>query len=233
MIERIVPTVVKAAEEFGEPDPRAEEQLFPEEHRIVARAVDKRRREFASVRSCARAALSDLGVGYVPLLSGPRGEPLWPDGVVGSMTHCQGYRGAVVARAAELPGAAPVLGMDAEPDEPLPRGILERIALPAERERIEELRAAEGRGETPCGPGPHWDRLLFCAKEAVYKAWYPLTERWLGFDEADIRMDLSGTLSVRLLVTGPTVRAGTVAGFSGRWTAGRGLVLAAVTGAEL
>lgn len=233
MIERILPTTVRASEEFGDPDPGVEDQLFAEERRIVARAVDKRRREFASVRRCARAALSDLGAGHVPLLTGSRGEPLWPEGIVGSMTHCLGYRGAVVARIPDMPGPAPALGIDAEPDEQLPRGILERIALPAERERVRGLRATGAIGTGPGHGQPHWDRLLFCAKEAVYKAWYPLAGRWLGFDEADIRLDPSGTLSVRLLVAGPSAGGGAVTGFAGRWTAGGGLVLAAVTRAEL
>ena len=64
--------------------------LLPEEEPLVARAVDKRRREFAAGRACARRALEQLGLPASPILAGPRREPLWPPGVVGALTHCRG-----------------------------------------------------------------------------------------------------------------------------------------------
>jgi 4'-phosphopantetheinyl transferase EntD len=74
-----------------------------------------------------------------------------------------------------------------------------------------------------------WDRLLFCAKEAVYKAWFPLAGRWLGFEEAAITFAPdAGTFSARLLVPGPAVGGGPLDGFSGRWLARGGLLLAAI-----
>jgi len=100
-------------EVFGDP-PAA--PLFPEDERAVARAVGKRRREFATARFYARTALARLGLDPAPIVPGPRGEPGWPAGVVGSMTHCAGYRAAAVARAEDVL----TIGVDAEPDEPLP-----------------------------------------------------------------------------------------------------------------
>src|SRR5215475_7363416 len=73
---------------------------MPDEEPLIARSVAKRRNEFITVRHCARIALSELGLPPVPILKGDKGEPCWPDGVVGSLTHCAGYRGAVVARSA-------------------------------------------------------------------------------------------------------------------------------------
>src|SRR5262249_33599292 len=61
-----------------------------------------------------------------------------------------------------------------------------------------------------------WDRLLFSAKESVYKAWFPLARRWLGFEEADVTLDPAGRFTARLLVPGP------VSGFTGRWTVHNG-----------
>src|ERR1700761_6826280 len=90
--------------------------LFPAERACVGAARERRRSEYATVRLCARQAMHRLGLPPSPVLSGPRGEPLWPDGVVGSMTHCEGYRGAVLARAGEYLA----VGIDAEPDRPLP-----------------------------------------------------------------------------------------------------------------
>jgi 4'-phosphopantetheinyl transferase EntD len=78
-------------------------------------------------------------------------------------------------------------------------------------------------------PGTCWDRLLFSAKESVYKTWFPLTQRWLGFEEAEISVDPeNGTFSARLLVPGPVLDDRQVTEFSGRWLARSGLVLTAI-----
>ncbi|MEV5463347.1 hypothetical protein AB0L17_35085 [Streptomyces cellulosae] len=101
MIEKLLPPLVAVAESFGDP---AHAPLLGAESGIVAGAVGKRRREFATVRWCARRALTDLGIAPVPILTGEGGAPAWPDGVVGSMTHCDGYRAAAVAHAGEVRG---------------------------------------------------------------------------------------------------------------------------------
>ena len=88
--------------------------------------------------------------------------------------------------------------MDAEPHDTLPDGVLEAVASGGEQARLAALTAA--------GPGVCWDRLLFSAKESVYKAWFPLTRRWLGFEEACVDFDpASGSFTARLLVDGPVV----------------------------
>lgn len=220
MIEKIVPATVACAEAFADP---ADTVLFPAEEALVAGAADKRRREFATGRHCARTALAELGVAPAPVLRGEMGAPLWPPGIVGSITHCAGYRGAAVARARDVL----TTGVDAEPDEPLPHGVLDLVALPGERERLRDLSAAE--------PGTCWDRLLFSAKESVYKAWFPLTGRWLGFHDADITIDAAGgTFDARLLAaaaahSGADAGGVPLAGFAGRWLAEDGLILTAVT----
>jgi 4'-phosphopantetheinyl transferase EntD len=213
LIAGVLPPPVVAVESFVD---TGEDVLYPEERAVIARAVDKRRREFATVRACARAALARLGVPPAPILPGARGAPGWPAGVVGSMTHCDGYRAAAVARAADVRS----LGIDAEPDEPLPGGVLDLVSLDEERDRLAGLAAGH--------PAVCWDRLLFCAKESVYKAWYPLAGRWLGFEEAAVTVDAmtvdagGGTFGARLLVDGP------VSGFTGRWLVRDGIILTAV-----
>jgi 4'-phosphopantetheinyl transferase EntD len=203
MIERILPPAAVAAELFGD-EPA---DLFPAEEAVIARAVGKRRREFTSVRVCARRALAALGQPPAPLVPGERGAPRWPDGITGSMTHCDGYRGCVLARTADLAS----VGLDAEPNDVLPDRVDRVVMLPAERTHIARLAAAR--------PGVCWDRLLFSAKEAVYKAWYPVTGRWLGFEQASIEFAATGegngicqgTFTVRLLIPAP------VPAFAGRW----------------
>jgi 4'-phosphopantetheinyl transferase EntD len=190
--------------------------LFPEEEAAVGRAVETRRREFVTARVCARDALAKLGVEPQAIPPGEGGAPRWPAGIVGSITHCEGYRACAVARAAHLGS----IGVDAEPHRPLPEGLLGDVALPGERDRL----AALGRE----APEVRWDRLLFCMKEAVYKAWFPLAGRWLGFEDAAIAIDRRGTFSVRLLVPGPVLGSGELTGFSGKWVVGGGLALAAI-----
>jgi 4'-phosphopantetheinyl transferase EntD len=209
VIQRICPPTVRVVETSLDIPGVA---LFPEEAAAVASSVEKRRREFATVRWCARTALATLGIEPAPLVPGQRGAPTWPDGVVGSMTHCDGLRAAAVASSRDVL----TLGIDAEPDAPLPAGVMRVIALPGEL------------GALPRGGQVSWTRLLFCAKEAVYKAWFPLTRRFLGFDEAAVTIDESGTLTARLLVPGPRIGGTEMTGFSGRWIATDGLIAAAV-----
>ncbi|MFD3518942.1 4'-phosphopantetheinyl transferase [Streptomyces sp. NPDC058653] len=214
MIERIVPAEVETAEAYGD---LAEAKLFPEEALLVKSAVAQRRGEFATARHCARQALTRLGAPAGAILTGERGSPLWPEGVVGSITHCLGYRAAVVARPAHVVS----IGVDAEPAQPLPPGVLEAVALPDEQIAVKELLES--------APEVAWDRLLFSAKESVYKAWFPLTRRFLEFEQARLAFDPeNGTFTAQLLA-GPA-RAGsrTLHSFDGRWMSEKGIVLTSV-----
>ncbi|MFB7634750.1 4'-phosphopantetheinyl transferase [Streptomyces sp. NPDC056149] len=216
MIEKLLPAPIATAESFAD-DPV--EEMFPEEFALVAGAVDKRQREFGTVRNCARRALATFGIAPAPVLPGPGRAPRWPDGIVGTMTHCTGYRGAAVARATDLRS----LGVDAEPHAPLDDpGVLSLVTLPEERAQLAQLAAHQ--------PEICWERLIFSAKESVYKAWYPLTGRWLGFEEARLTLDpTDATFTAQLLVPGPLVDGRRLDAFNGRWLIGSGLVMTAVT----
>jgi 4'-phosphopantetheinyl transferase EntD len=148
---------------------------------------------------------------------GSAGAPTWPPGVVGSMTHCANYRAAAVARAQDVIG----IGIDAETHAPLPPGVLTTVSLPDEREHLARL--VDQR------PDICWDRLLFSAKESVYKTWYPLVGTWLGFEEARVRFRPdTGTLVADLLRPGLDCAGWPVRRLHGRWLVDRGLVIAAV-----
>jgi 4'-phosphopantetheinyl transferase EntD len=217
VIATLVPAGVVVADATG---PLPGEALLTEEEPLVARAVGKRRAEFTTVRTCARIALGRLGLPATAVLSGSKREPLWPAGVVGSITHCDGYRAVAVARADQLAS----IGIDAEPHDPLPAGILERVTLPAERAHLAAL-----------PPGLHWDRLLFSAKESVYKTWFPLTRRWLGFEDAAVTFvpdadPMRGTFTARLLVADrPTVAGILLTTLHGRYAVGDGLLITVIT----
>jgi 4'-phosphopantetheinyl transferase EntD len=196
---------------------RLDVALFPEEERSLGRAVDKRRREFATGRACAREALARLGVPSTAVGSGPHGEPLWPSGVVGSITHCEGYRACAVAPAR----AVLTIGIDAEGDARLSDGVWAKVAHGGER----DLRGATG----PVRDGPHLDAVLFSAKEAVYKAWFPLTGRRLGFDDVEVSLDLAAAeFRAKLLVPGAPVEGANLTEFRGRWAVEAGVVCTAV-----
>jgi 4'-phosphopantetheinyl transferase EntD len=208
VIAGLLPPVVSACEAVG---PAQGAGLFPDEEAAIRTAGTLRRAEFTAGRMVARAALAGLGL-PAALISGPIppgrvGEPRWPAGVTGSITHCAGYRACAVARTADVAA----LGIDAEPDAALPAGLIESVARPAERAWLATL-----------APGVCWDRLLFSAKEAVGKLWYPRTGRWPGFGEFTVFPDGAGTFDVRMAGSRLT----------GRWLARSGLIMTAVSWPE-
>lgn len=213
MLAALVPPGVATVELRDDPPG----ELFPEEEALVARAVEKRRLEFRSGRLCARRALRALGHEAGPLGVGPRGAPRWPAGFVGSITHCAGYRAAACARSDDLAS----IGIDAEPNEPLPGDLLPAIALDDEAAALARL-SADGKVA--------WDRLLFSAKEAVYKAWYPLTGEALHFADAAIELS-SGCHNFRaeLRRPGPAIGGRRLGTFAGRWAVADGLIVTAVS----
>jgi 4'-phosphopantetheinyl transferase EntD len=208
MLTAIVPSCVVVAEVFdGRFDSCA---LFPEEEAAVERAAPKRKREFTAVRQCARLALATAGLRAGPIVPGPSGAPAWPPGAVGSMTHCDDYRACAIG----LTETVAAIGIDAEPHEALPDGVLAMVGSEQERAALAELAAA--------APGTFWDRILFSAKESVFKAWSPITGRFLGFRDAELMLDPSGTFRARLLMPGP------VTAYDGRWIVKHGLIATAV-----
>jgi 4'-phosphopantetheinyl transferase EntD len=207
----VLPASAATAEEFGD---LAAVELFPEERACVDGAVEKRRREFATARACAHRAIERLGLPRQPIGRRSAGEPRWPAGVVGSITHCQGYRACAVAHASDLA----MLGIDAEPNAALPAGVLTAIATDAELAHVRSLSR-----DLPSVP---WDRLLFSAKECVYKACFPYVRRLLDFDAAVLTFDASAsTFSARLRVSVPLPGPERLQTLSGRWLAREDLLL--------
>lgn len=153
--------------------------LFPEEIELIQRAKAFRRREFSTTRQCARDALAELGVPPVPIAAGDHREPIWPAGIVGSLTHCDGMRASVVAAECDLTA----LGIDAERNRALPVDVLEVVATPHEANMV--MRLQDG------WPHINWDTLLFSAKESVYKAWYPRFKSRLSFHNCLIQFSPS------------------------------------------
>lgn len=155
----------------AEMDPREArvELLAAAEQACVARAVPRRQQEFAAGRLLAR----DLGV-PPPLLVGRDRAPCWPAGVVGSITHCERLAAVAVMYG---PG---LLGIDVEPEGPLPDELRSSVLTPEER-HLDPLAAL----------------ITFSAKEAVYKAIHPRVRRLVEFHEVVVRLESGGRFIAR------------------------------------
>jgi 4'-phosphopantetheinyl transferase EntD len=128
------------------------------ENALVEKSVPKRRREFALGRACARAALEKLGHGQAVIgRNAANGAPLWPEGVVGSITHTKGYAAALVGEARHFSG----IGVDAEHVGGVTENLWPRLF---DAEEHAGLMALEDAAR------PAFATLLFSAKEACYKA---------------------------------------------------------------
>ncbi|MDB4974394.1 MAG: 4-phosphopantetheinyl transferase [Myxococcaceae bacterium] len=179
-------------------DPELIAPLFPEETATIARAVDKRKQEFALGRTAARKALKALGIPATSLPALPDRSVAWPPSVWGSITHADGICAAVAALRAHHAG----VGIDAEVQQRVKRELWRHIATERETAWLESSRdeqQAAGRAT-----------LLFSAKEAFYKAQFCASRGWVGFQDAEITLDEAGSFEVQLLVdVGETFARGT------------------------
>jgi len=166
------------------PDPGEEPLLADPEREAVRRAVPKRKVEFAAGRDCAKAALRSMGVAVEALPRCPDGRAEWPGGVVGAITHSEGLCAAVVARAEDAIG----LGLDLESIGRMSPGAARHVLSPAELEDCERH---------DLGQEAAW-AVKFSAKESVYKCLYPLVQRYIGFEEAEISASPDGSLTATL-----------------------------------
>lgn len=179
----------------AEPAP-AMDALHPAERRLVARAAPSRQDQFSTGRLCAREALAGLGLPGAPLLARPDRSPAWPEGAVGSLSHTRGCCAVVVGR--RPPWRA--LGLDVEGGAPLAARLEARVCRPEERAWLAGRDSAE-RGRLA--------KLLFCAKEAVYKCQHPLAGARLGFQDVRVVLDAeTGVFQAEILGALPEAQRG-------------------------
>ena len=165
----------------AEMDPRMaqEDDLLPGEEQAIARAVPSRRREFSAGRACARQAMRALGARALSIPQGEDRAPVWPDGLVGSITHTHAWCAAAVARTDD---GIRAIGIDVEPAEPLDSALLRMICVEEERRALAARPTAQ-RGLL--------GRLVFSAKESSYKCQYQLSRTLIGFHAMHIVLDES------------------------------------------
>lgn len=151
--------------------------LLPGEEACVAAAVPKRRLEFAAGRTCARRALARLGVTDYPLLPGPDRVPVWPPGVIGSISHTDGFCGVALTRQGPLAG----IGLDIESSRGLDEQYWPLVLCPSEQRWLGRF-CAGARGRLA--------KLMFSAKECAYKCQYCVSRRRLEFADLEVAVDL-------------------------------------------
>ncbi|SDG00063.1 4'-phosphopantetheinyl transferase EntD (siderophore biosynthesis) [Bradyrhizobium brasilense] len=168
-----------------------ESTLHASEVMSMGRAVAKVRRESAAARVAARTLLGQLGFPPRAILKTRSGVPIWPAGVVGSLAHHDTAAAAAIAGTKSIAA----LGVDIEPNEPLPENLIELIATPHEQ-RMYDLHTLKRRD-------------LFVLKEAVYKACFPMDRQFLEFQDVEIDIfarsgrvsKTNRTFSIELLIS--------------------------------
>jgi 4'-phosphopantetheinyl transferase EntD len=169
-LRNLLPSFVAAADIIDAGQPVI---LHPEEARLVESSAPKRRREFALGRRCAHLALQQLGCDHEMIAIGPDRAPTWPRTIVGSITHTSGYAAAIAARDYRVRA----LGVDAEREG----GVCPELwHMVFDNTEIDWL-LRHGSDMTLA-------TVMFSAKEAYFKAVYPLNRRWLDFH--DVRVDI-------------------------------------------
>ena len=176
LLRELFPQGALTAELRGGGDPRA---LYPEEARYLQRAVRKRAEEFAAGRLCARLLLREFGIQNFPIEIGAHRQPLWPESMVGSITHTTGFCAAVAAPKKCLRS----VGIDTEITGSVKADLWRSICTPAETAWLRSL------------PDPAQlaaATLIFSAKEAFYKCQFPLTQERLGFHDVSVELPAWG-----------------------------------------
>ncbi len=164
--------------------------LLPAELPLVKTMGPRRVATFAGGRLALRAALGELGIAAAAIPSTPRGAPVLPEGVVGSLSHKDEVAVAIAARRV----GREHLGIDVELDAPLRVDISKRICRAEELTVLASL-AAEERDRRV--------RVTFAVKEAIYKAIDPYVQRYVAFDEVALRFDAGGRVEADLHLDPP------------------------------
>ena len=158
---------------IGQSDIRAgdEHALRPEEALAFAAAVESVRRQSGTARLIARSLMRLMGEPAATILRSASGAPVWPSGIVGSLAHDDTAAVAAIGFA----GDVAAIGIDIEPDDPLPTELIAVVATATERRRY--------------SPAILASRRLFVAKEAVFKATFPMDATFLDFHDIEVDLD--------------------------------------------
>jgi 4'-phosphopantetheinyl transferase EntD len=153
--------------------------IFDAENQLVQTAVPKRQNEFRAGRAAAHRALKSLGIPQQPILKAPDRSPVWPHGIIGSITHTAGIAAAMTGSTKHVAG----IGLDIDGANPLKPDLYDYILTSQEQ---------ENRTATPTLSGTPRCKITFVAKEALFKAIYPITRKFFGFMDAQLDLTEDG-----------------------------------------
>ena len=154
-------------------------RLLPEEQAIAESfGSQKRRAEFTMGRIYAHGALSRFGLESKPILRNPETrEPCWPDSVWGSITHSTGFAAVAVGLKKEIKG----VGIDLESfSRSVDFKIRRHVCVDSELEWLESLPTKQANRAL---------RIIFSAKESIFKCIYPGTKTYLSFKDAAVSVN--------------------------------------------
>lgn len=178
-------------------------RLHPDEAKLVRGKPAQRVEEFAAGRLCAHRALAELGADVPVVGRDSDGVPVLPYGVIGSIAHSATRAVAVAGRCADVVA----LGIDTEPVQQLPQAVVDVVLTDADRDALPDVRLMDRAMA---------ELLVFCAKEATYKAWFPGGRKMLDHDHLTVTVDPAGTFTSAVPDNG--------AAFDGVWTSEEGHV---------
>ena len=142
----------------------------------VINTATSRQREYIAGRVLAREVLGRLGVDAQTIASGPKREPLWPTGIVGSISHNELFCAVVVAQNSVVTS----VGIDIETTGRIDRPLWGHLFTAEETEHLLQLEpAAQSRQAT----------VFFSIKEAFYKYQFPITHAWVGFKDVTVHQE--------------------------------------------
>ncbi len=169
----------------------------------IVDAVPKRRREFATARALAREGLERFfGLHDFNLLNDKDRAPIWPQGIAGSLSHS-----STRAWVALVDATYGTIGIDGENRDKLERSLWHLTMYDEEIAYLETLKTSIQERRA---------LVIFSAKEALYKAQFPWTHKFVDFKAVQIRLDEDGSFQCIFQRDIAPFQSGFVA--SGRWS---------------
>ena len=155
------------------------QKLHPAEENYFSQLSSVSRKEhYRSGRICAGEVLSKLGARGQPVLRDPQTrEPLWPEGISGAITHSGNWAAAAAGKTSDVSG----IGIDLEDlERQVDSRISRHVCIPEEQKWLQEC-------EEDCLEQNL--KIIFSAKESIFKAFFPYTRTYLHFHDARILME--------------------------------------------
>lgn len=164
-----------------------EKELYNIEKTYTSSAVTKRKHEFSTGRLCSRKVLEQLNQPACPILIGAKREPIWPQGITGSISHDGDH--CIVSAASKIDVYS--IGVDLALAEPLNENLIKMICTK------EDIRCIQSLGESKFAMDPY--KLIFSIKEAVYKCLFPIVNEFFDFQDVSICLNPTNVISFTLL----------------------------------